>query len=110
MKLLLCRSCQDVQKLRTEPRWCACGKSGGRYLEDLLHAEYWGRHALLIGFANNTLADAVLSGLWKSGEFGPRFTAFIIPETATTVRKVRTPRTKEARRAIRTDPRDTPGK
>lgn len=91
MKLLLCRACQDVKKLTSDRRWCTCGKSGGRYL-DQLNAEYWGRHALLVGFDNNTLSEAILHGNWKDAHFGPRFTAFIIPLTAETVRKVRAPR------------------
>jgi len=97
MKLLLCRACQDVLKLQESPsqreaRRCKCGKSGGRYL-DQLNAEFWGRHALLIGFDNNSLATAVHGGVWKGDvAFGPRFTAFIIPRNAPTIRKTRTPR------------------
>lgn len=99
MKLLLCRACQDVLKLQESPsqreaRRCKCGKSGGRYL-DQLNAEFWGRHALLIGFDNNSLAAVVHGDLWKGDPpYGPRFTAFIIPEETNSVRKVRAPRKK----------------
>lgn len=34
MKLLLCRSCGDVIRMRPELRSCFCGVSSGRYLED----------------------------------------------------------------------------
>lgn len=97
MKLLLCRACQDVLKLQESvsqhsARWCRCGKSGGRYLDDS-NAEYWGKDALLLGFDNNSLAEAVHGGIWKEDvTFGPRFTAFIIPSNAMAIHKTRTPR------------------
>ena len=35
MKLIYCPSCKDVVKLRHEDRTCFCGKSGGRYINNV---------------------------------------------------------------------------
>ncbi len=77
MKLLLCRFCQDVVKLRTEKfRSCECGRSQGRYLSDGWHAEITGSNAVAICFLNNELSAAVQSQP-ASGGRGVEFTAFV---------------------------------
>ena len=39
MKLLVCRNCGDVFRLKRTWRQCDCGKARGRYLADGAHAE-----------------------------------------------------------------------
>ena len=58
MKLIYCPECDDVLKLNTIPRLCKCQQSGGQYLEDDLHAEYWGK-AVPLGFANPSFVKAL---------------------------------------------------
>ena len=83
MKLILCRSCQDVFKLSsTEIRFCACGKCSGLYLDDNLNARYYGEDAIPIGFANSSLASAIKSRP-EDGQ-GFIFTAFVIPKKCDT--------------------------
>lgn len=85
MKLLLCKSCQDVIKLTYTSRTCECGKAGGRYLNDL-DAEYFGSSAVPIGFANGSLVDAVFKQPEKG--MGQTFTAFVIPKECPTFVKL----------------------
>jgi hypothetical protein len=87
MKLIICLECRDVVRLIiNEERTCQCGKSGGRYLEDGLNAEYWGK-AIPIGFANYSLAEAI--GNQPGYGKGYEFTAFVIPKQCETMKKVR---------------------
>lgn len=86
MKLLLCRKCQDVFKLQSKQKTCACGAVGGRYFEDGINAEYWGENAVPIGFANSTLADAILDQPEEG--WGKEFKAFVIPKVCPTMQKV----------------------
>ena len=83
MKLLFCSRCGDVAKLAYEVRTCACGASRGRYI-DSLNAEFEGDSAVLIGFANGSLAAALTAHRRGDREdgFGHRFEAFVIPEGA----------------------------
>ena len=57
MKLLLCTLCDDIFNIHRKVKSCSCGATGGKYLEDLYHAEYYGP-ATLIGFANPTFKRA----------------------------------------------------
>lgn len=50
MKLLNCVACHDVVKLQKRIRKCACGKSKGKYVDDL-YATYSGP-ARILGFNN----------------------------------------------------------
>ncbi len=89
MKLLFCGNCADVVKLNTtETRRCACGKSWGRYTDNI-NAEFGGERAELIGFANSTLSAALAQH--RAGDradgMGHRFEAFIIPKSAPSVRR-----------------------
>ena len=79
MKLLFCKSCQDIVKLPIMKfRKCQCGKSRGRYLKDEYHAEIQGEHAIPICFLNSTLAAAIRCRP-KSGN-GMEFVAFVAAE------------------------------
>lgn len=89
MKLLFCPHCHDVQKLLVETtRGCQCGKSWGRYTDNL-NAVYGG-DAVMLGFANSSLAHA-LNAQRQVGDpadgWGRKFEAFIIPESAPTVKR-----------------------
>lgn len=86
MKLLLCKKCQDIIRLiQDEKRVCQCGKVGGKYIDDL-NAVYFGDMAVPLGFANNTLVNAVHNQP-KDG-MGENFTAFVIPKVCSTYRLV----------------------
>jgi hypothetical protein len=54
MKLLFCKSCQDIVRMMAEPRECKCGAVGGRYLDDL-DAVYYGDDAIPMGASNPTM-------------------------------------------------------
>lgn len=86
MKLILCPHCQDIRKLLRAPTHCQCGKSGGRYEEDRVHATIWGA-AVPLGFANDPLADAVRKWLGAGCGNYP-LVAFTIPIPCPTVKKV----------------------
>lgn len=60
MKLLLCETCGDVVKLKSDLTACSCGKAKGKYLEDGWHAVK-NNHAILIGLNNNHLRAAIYS-------------------------------------------------
>ena len=86
MKLILCRSCQDVFKLSTEKvRTCACGKCAGVYL-DAVNALYSGDDAVPIGFGNTTLVYALMNQ--PANGVGKEFTAFVIPRQCDSMKKV----------------------
>lgn len=83
MKLIFCESCQDVVRLQQDYiRACKCGRSGGIYEEDGLHAHYWGVYAKPIGFANSSLRLA-LDSQPREGR-GKIFEAFVIPHRCET--------------------------
>ena len=103
MKLLVCLLCDDVFSLRSRKRTCQCKSSSGKYLKDNLTAEFSGP-CLLLGFANSTYIQAVRDqvklgddGLVPMG-FGPYsqelkgrdFTAFVIPDSAKTAKRIGT--------------------
>ena len=83
MKLIFCPHCNDVVKLREAHRTCWCGKSGGMYLQDGLHAIIYG-DAVPIGFQNKSFYYACLSQP-EEGK-GKNFIAFVIPKQCPTVR------------------------
>lgn len=88
MKLLFCKQCQDVFKLRLhEYRTCQCHSSGGRYVDEL-HAEIWGVAAVPLGFDNSSLTIALrLPPEGNQGQ-GWRFEAFVIPDGAVSVKRL----------------------
>lgn len=89
MKLLVCIKCSDVFSLRKEERKCVCGKSKGKYLDNL-NAEFSGP-CLPLGFANSSFVEALQNQPEK--DWGKEFTAFVIQkECSTMVRKGRAPK------------------
>lgn len=85
MKLIFCPLCEDVVKIRTEQeRRCWCGKSGGRYLSDGLHALTFGS-AIPIGFNNASFLRAVKNKPREGS--GHEFTAFVIPDFCKTIER-----------------------
>lgn len=100
MKLILCPACSDVVSLRVgHDRSCHCGKIGGRYVDDLT-AEVWGT-GFVLGFSNQSLVSALreqqthgdltepLGGIYGNEVKGREFVAFVIPDSAPTVRRVK---------------------
>lgn len=98
MKLLLCLNCSDVTNLAMTHRECACGQSGGKYLQDGLNAVHYG-NSMLLGFHNGSLALAVnkqaregdsfetfSNGYYAGQAKGREFLAFIIPQFASSVK------------------------
>lgn len=81
MKLIFCRSCQDVVRLRIDStRKCDCGQCGGHYTDDK-NAEYWGETAVPLGIDNPSLAEA-------SFPYGSRnIDAFVLPANCGTMTK-----------------------
>lgn len=103
MKLLVCLLCDDVFSLRSRKRTCQCKSSSGKYLKDNLTAEFSGP-CLLLGFANSTYIQAVRDQVKRGDEGlepmglplysqelkGRDFTAFVIPESAKTAKRIGT--------------------
>jgi hypothetical protein len=93
MKLLLCTKCFDVIKIMEKSRWCSCGACSA-VLTDCLNARvYGGEPAVVLGFGNTSLAEAIVSqrskgDLRDASANGRRFDAFIIPGSASTVLRV----------------------
>lgn len=58
MKFVVCIECLDWVKLTYTDRTCRCGKSGGFYYSDGLHAAVWGP-AFAVGVANREFGRAV---------------------------------------------------
>ena len=85
MKLIRCNKCRDVVALHFAKRFCDCGDSGGRYLQDGLHAEYWGPCTPL-GFANGSFRFALAHQPKEPP--GQNFTAVVIEENCKTFKKI----------------------
>lgn len=87
MKLILCEECHDVVALKVgRMRQCACGKSMGRYTDDI-NAEVIGP-CVVLGFANPSLIRAIMEQKTYGdldSQKGRRFEAFIIPDKAPSV-------------------------
>lgn len=106
MKLLFCPHCHDVRKLHSRDHdlleasttRCKCGKSWGYYMADELNAVYGG-DAVMLGINNHSLAHAIVKNKAQSGVrdevggpvWGHNVTAFIIPESAPSVRREQPP-------------------
>lgn len=85
MKLLFCPRCQDIRKLGDEREVkCRCGKSGGWYKADGLHAVLTGE-AVPIGFANSSFVQALLKRPLAGS--GYSFQAFVIPVECETIER-----------------------
>jgi hypothetical protein len=94
MKLLYCPHCYDVRKLGGPypvpalPTKCRCEKSWGMYT-DHINAVYGG-DAVMLGFSNPSLRYAIEDNLTRPPRAdgkGRSFEAFIIPDSAPTVRR-----------------------
>lgn len=83
MKLIFCKSCEDVVRLiQGEERFCKCGKCSGKYT-DKLNAWYKGGDFVVpLGFLNGSLAKAG-NKQPKEGD-GESFLAVVIPERCDT--------------------------
>ncbi|MEJ7599407.1 MAG: hypothetical protein WKG01_15985 [Kofleriaceae bacterium] len=57
MKLLLCRDCGDVIRMRPEVRACFCGAASGRYVDDELVEQTEG--SISIALHNHDLRTAL---------------------------------------------------
>jgi hypothetical protein len=93
MKLLVCKECSDIFNLTFKPKCCGCGKSEGRYLDEL-NAEISGP-CQPIGFSNSSIRQAAKMQ-WMEDEAqkgkpvccdGVRFEAFFIPASATSIKR-----------------------
>jgi len=82
MKLIYCPHCHDIRKLHHRSIVCICGRSGGFYHEDGLHAEITGS-AIPLGINGSTFVKA-LANRPKEG-MGEEFAAFVIPKKCPTV-------------------------
>ena len=100
MKLMYCAKCGDIRSLDKELRKCKCGSSSGRYINNL-DAEVSGADCYVLGFANSSFEHALVqqmalgdskekysSGPYKGLSVGRQFTAFIIPNDATSVKRI----------------------
>ena len=85
MKLLLCKKCQDVIKLTYDERTCKCGSVGGKYVDNI-NVEYYGDLAVLLGFNNSSLRNAVINQ--PDNGMGKEFIAFVMPKKIKTAKKV----------------------
>lgn len=85
MKLLLCKKCNDIFPLCRRKRHCECKVTGGQYYSDGLHACYWGRWAVPLGFANDSFITAVKERTFVASK---EFTAFVIEKDCRTFAKV----------------------
>lgn len=101
MKLMLCVRCNDVFKLGMSLKRCECGSCGGMYLADGFNSVVFGEKnkAFCLGFANSSLLGA-LGNQISSGDLpktmpygsaglvspGREFSAFVIPESAPSVK------------------------
>jgi hypothetical protein len=82
MKLIFCWDCNDIVKLKSVLRYCECGESSGKYVDEL-KAEIFGP-CLPLGIANSSFAEAVHNQP-KIG-MGKEFTAFVIQKECDTVK------------------------
>jgi DNA-directed RNA polymerase subunit RPC12/RpoP len=82
----MCANCQDIVSLIKKPRFCDCGKCGGRYI-DKLNAEVWGDDLIIIGFDNRSFVNAIF--LAQNYNKYENFRTFLIsPTTTRTIKKV----------------------
>lgn len=83
MKLLFCNDCYSVFSLSTQTKKCDCGRSEGKYIDNL-NATYKG-NCIPIGFHNNEFINA-LNNQPLNG-WGADFKAFVIPKECKTFKK-----------------------
>ena len=96
MKMVLCTKCFDVIKIIEKPRWCSCGVCSAVLTDSVNARVYGGAAAVVLGFENTSLAEAIvaqrskgdLGSLHGVAVKGRRFDAFIMPDSAATVCRV----------------------
>lgn len=94
MKLLMCMDCGDIFNLTRELKKCGCGKTTGQYVDEL-NAEITG-NCQPIGFANGSFIESlkvqrIENKVPKNKNEcckGVEFTAFFIPDAATSLCKI----------------------
>jgi hypothetical protein len=103
VKLVLCIRCSDVVKLSETARQCQCGECGGIVTDDLSAEVYGGDKAVVLGILNSSLVDAIsaqmregdlterVGGIYGDEVKGREFVAFVIPDSAPTVRRMAGP-------------------
>jgi hypothetical protein len=96
MKLLMCMECTDIFNLTLTLKTCRCKESSGKYIDNA-NVEVKG-NCKLISFGNESfrlaykmqeMDDEAQAKANKPCDCeGARFTAFFIPETAKTVKRI----------------------
>lgn len=81
MKLLYCTNCGDIFNLNLKEKKCSCGKTKGKY-NDNLNAIYDGEHAVPLGIGNSSFNQALI--LQPNDGMGEVFDAFVIPKICPT--------------------------
>ena len=81
MKLIYCPFCGDVLSLSLKKKSCTCGKSYGKYVDELNAIIC--HNTIPLGFANDSFHRA----RWAQPQFGwgEKFTAFVIPEVVDSI-------------------------
>lgn len=103
MKLIVCLPCNEVFSLGRTYRECQGNHCGGQYVDNL-NAKVWGdpKKYFVLGFQNGSFINA-MSDQFHNGDpketfvyggdmccvKGREFTAFVIPEAATSVVRVK---------------------
>ena len=62
MKLILCKSCQDVVKLQRTTRACKCGLCAGKYIDRVTAVVSNNDECVCLGLDNYALAAALRRG------------------------------------------------
>ena len=82
MKLIMCRRCHDIVRLRSFKKRCSCGRAWGQYTGAVL-AIYGGVGTIPLGITNDSLEDAIAAQPEVGN--GRLFTAFVIPRKCYTM-------------------------
>ena len=83
MKLLFCRGCGDVFNLGYKMKTCSCGKTYGKYIDNLNAIYSTNEEAVPVGFSNPDFVHAIKNQPDKD-YYGKRFEAFVIPKQCPT--------------------------
>jgi hypothetical protein len=94
MKLLMCLKCGDIFNLTRKEKTCGCGETKGLCVNELI-AEISG-DCQPIGIVNDSFSQSIKAQRIEDKKLirkdecckGIEFTAFIIPETATSISRV----------------------
>ena len=94
MKILMCLKCGDIFNLSKKEKTCGCGETKGLYVDEL-NAEISGE-CQPIGIANGSFLQSIKIQRIEDKKQkqkdkcckGIEFTAFFIPESATSIRRV----------------------